>query len=136
MSFRKNQLDLIRSGEKRLEYRKRFNPAFGGIVYAYESGKGAAHKVVASFHTEQAAFYDIEATEDTQEVTKCLAKTSYTNYDQECLIDLSCSVWIIPIIDFKQEKPLSLEEFSKIHGVTPTIIKPPMSWQFINTKGV
>ena len=134
MSMRKEYLDLVRSGDKRIEFRKRWNPIYKGLVFIYESGPESRHKVVAMFRTEGATKYEPHKG-ITDAVYECSRKTRYTTFDVECIESKKEPVWLVPIIDFVEARvDMTLQEFSDKYRLDPPLVTPPQSWTYIKQK--
>ena len=111
MSIRKVHADRIFEGFKRIEFRKFFPNGYRGTVIVYECGPGSCHKVVGKFRTENATMYE-PSKGVTADVRRCVESTEYTDFDVDCMMQLSEPRVLIPVIDPVRIPQETLEEFS------------------------
>lgn len=130
MSIRKIHVDDIRNGAKRIEFRKKFTANYIGSVFVYESGADGRHEIVGTFRTEGAKIF-IPGKQSLDDMCDCFGLTDYTTFDVKVLARQKEPIWCIPIIDWKEIKHQTLQEFSKNYSLSTSITRPPMSWQKI-----
>lgn len=126
LPIRKEWCDKIFHDQRKFfEYRTKFDPTFEGRIFVYESGKDGCHKVIGFFNTH--TITKVVPGKLVDEPLDNLMDSLPDATVQETL-SLGVECYAIPILaPATYDKPMTLEEFSRLYDLDKIWIQPPQS---------